>query len=356
MPVSTHRLAWAEPQVQGSDSPPLRVVLCMEPRVTLTVDDIIIEPSVWPMPDPVHVDVTEGGLLGIPLHRLNWPLQQTVGEAQVENPIRRFYARFPKFVDEEKCTDHSPEDWWKYGRHHIPYPAMAAVFTPDELTRIMWSEHTQNSVDDHFCDRDQESPYDHVLWKIRHSIYMWGMSDKYNTFVSFYEGLQRLSFGAGFEVRLDHTDSINERGTAVYTRNAPPKPIWLDGEFGLLVYYKGKHVLTVGFSATGAGVLLHQVQLREKKGNRFLYKLPCSYLEHTINCFHAAFHDLPILLIDGQEAVERVRRVYGSRASTDFDPTDAPARIQALYDQPLNGYKRVPVEKGVYAKCYQVAA
>ena len=316
-----------------------------------TADDIIESETVWPRPRLVPPDVAEGGLAGIPLHRLDWQLQG--GGGTVKNACARFYARFPRYVD-SRVYKQTAADWWKHHWYDIPYEAMAQVFSPDELCRFMWNAAVQNEIEGHFQDRDEMHPLDHVLWKVKHSIWMWGPTDDYTKFVSFYQGLSRLSFGEGFEVRLDHTNSINERGTAVHTRHVPPKPVWLDGEFGLIVYYKGKHVLTVGFSATGAGVLIHQVQLREKTGNRFLYKLSKPYLEHTLDCFRDAFSDLPILLIDGGEAVERIRKVYGSRVKTDFDSTDAPARIRAFYDQPLRGWDRTLVEKGTYAKCYQV--
>lgn len=322
------------------------------------MDDLLDAIALSPRPPrPSRQDLVGGGLPGIPLDRLTWPFRRSREKKKphVRSPAARFYARFPRYVDATKLDEQTPEEWWdKGGWLDIPYKALAAVFTPDELTRLWWSAAVSSKVCDHLYDRDEEHPLDHVVWKVRHAMWMWGWSDDYNLLVDAYEGLRRLSFGEGFEVRLDHTNSINERGTAVYTRNAPPKPVWLDGEFGLLVYYKGKHVLTVGFSPTAAGVLVHQVQLREKRGNRFIYKLPKPYLEHTLDCFRAAFPTLPVLLIDGAEAVHRIRQAYGKRAKEDFDPTGAPERIQAFYDQPLGGYERVPVEKGAYARCSMV--
>lgn len=301
-------------------------------------------------------EIVGGDLPGIPLDRLSYPLKRTKGEKPpVRTPASRFYARFPAYVDEEKYDGQSVGAWWEKSWHRIPYKALATVFTPDELIRLWWNYPVSSCVDDHLYDREEEHPLEHVIWKVSHAMHMWGKERDYGRFVDAYEGLRRLSFGEGFEVRLDHTNSINERGTAVYTRFAPPKPVWLDGEFGLLVYYKGKHVLTVGFSPTGAGILIHQVQLREKRGNRFIYKLPKPYLEHTLDCFRVAFPTHPVLLIDGTEAVERIRQAYGKRAKEDFDKTDAPERIRTFYDRPLNGYERgeVPV-KGVYTKCYPV--
>ena len=306
-------------------------------------------------PRPTRQDLVGGTLLGIPLERLDFPLVRAEGNpTPPPDAMTRFRDRFPKYSAENIRYYGTLEQWWRDQWLSIPYKGLAAVFTPDELVRMWLSSPVASTISDHFYCKDDEHPLDHVVWKVMHSLHMWGSTDDYAVLVDSYEGLRNLSFGEGFEVRLDHTNSINERGTAVYSRMAPPKPLWLDGEFGLLVYYKGKHVLTIGFSPTAAGILIHQVQLREKRGNRFIYKLPKPILEHVIDCFKAAFPTRPILLIDGAEAVRRVRKGYGARAKTDFDTTGAAERMLALYDRPLNGYVREPVEAGVYAKCYRV--
>lgn len=264
----------------------------------------------------------------------------------------RFYARLPEEAYAERGVFLK---WWQDGGwRHFSYDLMAQVFSRNELLQLMWSSPVLCDFEDHFSD-DRIHPYEHLFWKVRHSMWMWGWSANYNDFVRLYGGLRNLSFGPDFEVRLDHTYSINERGTAVYAPcEAGRLPLWLDGEFGLLVYYKGQHVLTVGFSLTGAGVILHQVQLREKKGNRFLYKLRTPILEYTLDRFVAAFGDVPVLLIDGQAAVGNIRKVKGSLREA-FDASEAPARIQAFYDQPLQSYQRVEVAQGTYVRCYRMA-
>lgn len=100
-------------------------------------------------------------------------------------------------------------------------------------------------------------------------------------------------------------------------------------------------MLTVGFAPARRGILVAQVQLRNKKGNRFLYKLDQHYLNLALDILARAFVGQDLWLIDGVSAVKAVKRSYGTSPCS--MTADDEARIQALYDRPLAAYDCVPL-------------
>ena len=190
----------------------------------------------------------------------------------------------------------------------------------------------------------------HLYWfrKIRNAAWRWGVCRlTWNQVVDFHEVLMAFDFDLpDFEVRYDHTRGCNERGTTCYTVNAAAtESTWLDGVFGLIVRYKGQHVLTVSVSPTEYGLTVHQVQLKNPKGNRWMYTLPCSVLEYVLLRLQAACNVLPtpmpLHLIDADSLVEFIRGVYGAKLPADWNDTCAP-RIRATYSQSLTKFVRGP--------------
>lgn len=300
-------------------------------------------------------EATPPVLPGVRLDSLTHTLERVregdLAKPPVQDPAARFVARFPERFEKNKEWWGTIDDWWRQHWHRSSYTEMAEVFTSDELQRILWGGFVQSELGDYFQyganyrDRGAHTdPPAHVLWKIRNAMCRWGWVDDYNVFVDAYEGIRRLTFLDGFDVRLDHTRGCNPRGTAQHLFQAQDYDstesiVYLDASMGLLVYHKGEHVLTVGFSPTRHGILLAQVQLRKKKGNRWLFKLPKNYLELVIDRFHEAFPATPICLVDGASAVFEIRSFYGDRKD-EFDAKGAGPRIQSFYDQPLAGYTR----------------
>lgn len=322
-----------------------------------TALDFMIEPHTR----PARVsNCVRDPLVGIRLDALTWPLERVKEGSRekpfVRNPAERFAARFPKYVENYKNPPDMLSAWWQSAWYSIPYKALSAVFTPDELSRLDWDATIQSGVYEYLYRGDSRYTDEHtdppafVLWKIRNAMWRWGWVNDYNVFVDAYEGIRRLTFHEGFEVRLDHTRGCNERGLAQHLLHArdwksTEEPVYLDSAFGLLVYYKGVHVLTIGFTPSCHGILLAQVQMRKKKGNRWMWKVSKNYLEHVIDRFHEAFPSTPICLVDGASAVAAIRSFYGDRKA-EFDAKGAAPRIQAFYDQPLEGYTRGKVVEG----------
>src|SRR3546814_4012996 len=75
----------------------------------------------------------------------------------------------------------------------------------------------------------------------------------------------------------------------------------LDGVFAYLVQYKGEHVMTLGFSIINdRQILLQQVQLKNRTGNRWLFRFPENRLEFIIDKFRSAFRGYRIHIVDGK--------------------------------------------------------
>lgn len=245
----------------------------------------------------------------------------------------------PPDIDARFRRDHA--DWiedhygaeyfeWPTHWHHAPYERLAKTFTRDELVLLWHSCIFSSKLDDHL---EEHEP---VLWKVRHSLWRYGADTKLPRLVAYYNRLSRIAVGLpDFDVRLSWTRSIN---TAAWAEHGRDNPIYLDASFGILLHYKGRHVMTISFATSVYGILVAQVQLREKRGNRFLYKLPMSYLDFALDMLHRAFPDETLYLVTGASTAVAVRAAYTKNPER-LTPETA-ARIERFYDQPLGRYMR----------------
>lgn len=178
----------------------------------------------------------------------------------------------------------------------IPARILQARLTFDQLCKVHYGRTIMmdSSVEDLYKDE----PTYAVVRKIGNSMWRWGCgSGVWNEVVEAYDGIKQFDLGIeGFEVRLDFTTGYNERG---YSRESRT---FLDGVFGFLIYYKGEHVMTLGFSVMeGRKLLVQQVQLTKRKGNRFLFKLPENRVEFFLQCFAKAFPSYKLCIADGAD-------------------------------------------------------
>ncbi len=185
-------------------------------------------------------------------------------------------------------------------------------FSFDELCKLKYSTiiSMHKSVQDLFEDSDHHE----VVRKITSSMWRWGSSsgvwnevvDAYNSIRSF-----SLDLNSDFDIRLDYTIGSNDYGYSKFTRT------YLDGVFAYVVYYKGKHVMTIGFTITGGKrILLQQIQLVEKTGNRFLFKFPKNRLEHILGRFKEYFEGYEVYLIDGNSLLDKITDSYISQLAS----------------------------------------
>lgn len=194
--------------------------------------------------------------------------------------------------------------------------------------------------------------------------------------VAAYNGLRRFDLGVpGFTHKIDVTVGCNSRGTSRFTRT------FLDAELAIIVEYKGKHVLTIGLDLTlskegVAQIFIRQIQLKNEKGNRFLFALRPGYIEAVTRACVDAFQGFEVFLIQGETAATAAADSYRRTLSytrrdergeplTEFDRKEIEAitariknveeevspRLRKLYSSPftalvkrtrtVNGYSRV---------------
>lgn len=226
------------------------------------------------------------------------------------------------------------------------FEELEQIFTLEEILRLS------------FCSCISHNYYDAILehrdlavpWKVMQSMWSWGCSRNWNLGVQIFEDMKQFSFGVSpdFEVRLDYASKWNEKGWAALHRNGPQTAgrcqpnleTYLDGAFGFFVYHRGKHVLTIGFSPSRHGVLLHQVQLKTPRGNRWLYRIRPSVLEHVIERMTHTFR-APIFLVEGAAAVKELARAYpDDKSFREQHPRKVLARIRKTYNAPFERYER----------------
>ena len=228
------------------------------------------------------------------------------------------------------------EDRYETGRfvwadhwHYAPYELLARAFTCEELIRLWHGCIFASALDEYFEEHEA------LVWKVRHALWRYGCSRDYPRFVACHNGLGRLSIDLpDFAVRIVHTRSIN---TAAWAAQGRDNPIYLDASFGMLVYYRGSHAMTIGFALAESGILVAQVQLREKRGNRFLYKLPMGYLDFALAMLQRAFPEDVLCLVTGSSTAAAIRAAYGTKGSLAVETAE---RLTRFYDQSLRDYRR----------------
>ena len=239
-----------------------------------------------------------------------------------------------------------PRDHFRWVDHwrQISYEDLIQVFSFEEIVRFWFDEFIMNKAGEHFKEHEE------LLWKIQHVEYQYGRDRVFKTIARHLDCLRALRCDLpGFEVRLTCSSHFNEFGPSVHMRemyeeqgpNLLPgqKSLYLDGPMGLLLYFKGVHVLTVGFAMCDQGVLVSQVQLRHKKGNRFLYHLPGHYQDVALQILADAFPEDPMYLVSGDSAPAAIRRAYTKENPCTMTP-ETEARITAFYDRDLRDYTR----------------
>lgn len=275
---------------------------------------------------------SEGGLLGIQPTLIPYDLKpHLVGEGKtISDKVSNKEERFLALVRE---WDTDAYDEWEFSNTHklwenhwryTSYELLSKAFSFEELC-MLWRG---SSIESHLSRYiEGNHPF---LAKVENSLYRFGYSKDWNKLVRGVDGICRLGFLGleGFEVRITYSAKWRTHGYSEHVRE-----LYLDAPFGLLVYYQGKHVLTVGFALADEGVLISQVQLRSKKGNRFLYKLPEPLLDIVLKVFRQAFGRQALWLIEGTSAVSAVKLSYGS-SKCSMGPEDE-ARIAGLYNRRL---------------------
>ncbi len=228
-------------------------------------------------------------------------------------------------------TDRFKGDYFKWEEHwrQIDAEILMKVFTFEECMRLRQGTVIMSNFGEWF---DEHHPF---LRKIIFAHWHYGCDHDWNEFVDHVEAFQKLRIDLpDFEIRLTHTRTINTCAWSAHLRD-----LYVDASFGLLLYYKGEHVLTIGFAPCRRGVMVAQVQLRQKKGNRFLYKLPKHYLDLALDVLRNAFGDC-LWLATGGSTVNGIRKGYAFGQNPCTMTFEDELRIAALYDRPLESFRR----------------
>ncbi len=230
-----------------------------------------------------------------------------VAPAHAEKPVNAIEAVEEKLGPWKRyARGHCGENFSFLRDYHRLLLRALAGFSFDELCKLHYSSAIMmdDSVDKLF---ERDARYE-VVRKIESSMWRWGVGKgTWNEVVSAYDCIRHFSFvdDPDFEIRLDYTRHYNEFGHAKYSRT------FIDGVFAYLVYYKKKHVMTIGFSLMEKKrLLIQQVQLANRTGNRFLYKLPNNRLEFVIDLFRKNFPGYRLHVIDGDCLAEKTLADY----------------------------------------------
>ncbi|MFA6536046.1 MAG: hypothetical protein WC250_00005 [Candidatus Paceibacterota bacterium] len=243
---------------------------------------------------------------GLRLSSLSWELHKLSPDfdSQPATSIASIAKRFGEWG--ERLLENTDDDAEMIDKYHaLPLEAFAG-FTFEELCMLKHSSkfRMSSSVRDFF----ERNVRHEVIQKITNSMWRWSFyKSGWNEIVEIYDRLRHFTFSddPNFEVRLDYTTYHNEYGHAKFSR------VYIDGTFAYLVYYKRKHIMTIGFSLAGKSrILIQQVQSAKQSGNRYLYKLPKNRLEFVIELFRKNFPTYSLYLIDGKSLVKKTLADY----------------------------------------------
>ena len=141
------------------------------------------------------------------------------------------------------------------------------------------------------------------------------MAEIYNSLRSFSVGLP------DFTVGVDHTTGCNPKGYTSYFSQPQEKGerrIYADAELSYFISYKGEPVLIISFHVVKGHkqlkpvIAIKQIQMLKKSGNRWLYKLPCHYMEYFLIRMKLAFLNTDIHLIKGDALAKEITANYAN--------------------------------------------
>lgn len=230
---------------------------------------------------------------------------------------------------------------WSIHKYSIPYVVFERCLSLEEMLkcRIFWN--VQSSI----YARFENSAVFYIYRKILASYWRWGVHQPdYSQFTRTFNLLISFNFAEGFETRINFASWCNEYGWSHFNHldeNGNFDRCQTDGAFLYPIFYQNKHVLTIAVSPSRHGLLLNQVQLKHKKGNRWLFKFP-NLLAHVVDklaslCF---LYKIPLLIVDGESKVTGVYKSYGKDYAPSEWSEETQTRIRNFYDQQIPGFIR----------------
>ena len=174
--------------------------------------------------------------------------QRSIPETEVMERV----TKSPEVQEWIRDMGYRPGDDTSRLASYLTLEQMELAFSSQEMLRLRVDQNV--SAD---WDKKWEEKYP-LEAKIMSSLWRYGYRRDYRTTVRYHELLKNLKVDQpGFEVRLTWSSYFNEFGPSVHLRGPGPRDtVYLDGPVGILVYYQGKHVLTIGVALSRRGVLI----------------------------------------------------------------------------------------------------
>ncbi len=288
----------------------------------------------------IDLDVTQGSFAP---HEIPYHFTPSNGPEvdDVSNKFAKFVAAQAKWVND--YNEYHGDFTWERWRDIAP-EILNEVFSEGELLKIQHSTCLMSELSEF---TRHAHPF---INKVFNTHWLYGASNSakvqdFNHIIACFDKLRSLTFAPDFEIKLTYAPAHNKQGYSPHFNEKGQKSLYIDASMAMCIYHKGKHVLTVGFAPCRRGVVVAQVQLREKHGNRFLYKLPKKYLDVALDSLYRAFGD-EVWLVTGESAAKAVVQSYGKEQCTASE--EDLARIKAFYDQPLADFSRTEEVFGAY--------
>lgn len=142
-------------------------------------------------------------------------------------------------------------------------------------------------------------------WRAHSKSLTWNqVVDIYNRMITFDLGMTDLT------MRIDLTSDTSRKGYSSYC------DVFLDSELGFVFFHQDRHVFSIGFNAIvregRLSLRIEQVQLRQKKGNRFLYKMGGNYFQFVLERLVRHFAPIVCELRTGEHVVRDCMATYQS--------------------------------------------
>lgn len=251
----------------------------------------------------------------------------------IEDQLRDAYRAELVEMGYEDPADQTPIRWtWDEHGNVLESDQVLACLSRLDACRLQYLNRWANDFDKRMEDDPDWTP----VWKVNNVLRKAMRGDGWQAAVRILRGIRAFSFGLeGFWTRLDWARYFNEAGHGQYNGK-----VWYDGPLALVVGKGAEPVLSISFGFRDSHILVHQIQLRKAKGNRWLYRLDRPLVDHVLTRLEAAFgpQGLALALVDGESAVQAVRDAYRDKA--EFDAKGVADRIRATYDGPLQAYRR----------------
>lgn len=259
-------------------------------------------------------------------------------EPTLAEPEKRLLGSLHLFPSEVSFWGEQLESFnWHEQRHRIDGRLAESAFSPSELLSSFCLSPFISQV-----DRLWKEAFDYrrMIYAIRSSFWTYSASSNYSSIAHAFNSLRDLNLEPPFYHRYDVVRyPPSHYGPGIFSQK------YIDGVIGILVYRGEQHVLTIGLSFTDEGILLNQIQLAQKKGNRWLFSLEnqenITYLEYFVKKIvnHFAKHHQIIWLIKGTSAFRAIRNQYPlARDRKELETQKE--RLQAFYSQPFKTLKR----------------